>query len=175
MQRQGPDATGTRKSFKVLHAPTSYGTTGCPKAYVIDAAPSLLDPTSEQTELYWSDQWPRNEVQCTGGKLKLTLMSKAPGEFLARTDGTFEAPLVWDPVRGECQYTMIRIQRRVPLPGSSDPETWKVLTLREKDAGGSFLVVTSKSVSNFNGRTLRFVASALTPAGSTQPMKLLLY
>ncbi len=172
---KSPDATGTRRTFTTLHAPTKYGATGCPKAYVIDAAAPALDPTSEQTELHWSDPWLRNEVQCTGGKLKLVLMSKAPGEFLARTEGTFEAPLVWDAARQECLYTRIRVARRVPLAGSTDPETWKVLTLREQNAGGQWLGITSKSVANFNGRTLRFVASALTPAGSTQPMNLLLY
>jgi hypothetical protein len=36
-------------------------------------------------------------------------------------------------------------------------------------------VTDQKSVRNFNGRTLRFVASALTPARSTQPMLLSLY
>jgi hypothetical protein len=36
---------------------------------------------------------------------------------------------------------------------------------------GAFPQIGAASVSNFNGRTLRLVVSALTPAGSTQPMQ----
>jgi hypothetical protein len=74
--------------------------------------------------------WDRNEVQCTGGKLKLVLMSKAPGDVLARSEGTFEVPLQWDGQR--CSYTKIRVEHHAPLTGiPGDPETWKVITFRQ--------------------------------------------
>jgi hypothetical protein len=171
---KSPDATGTRRTFTTLHAPTHYGTSGCPKAYVIDAAPPATS-IDEQTELDWSDPWDRSEVQCKGGKLKLVLMSKAPGEVLARTDGTFEAPLRWDAGQQRCLYTRFSVQHHLVRPGVYDQETWKVLTLQQGTGSAPWLVIDSKSVANFNGRTLRFVASALTPAGSTQPMLLSLY
>jgi hypothetical protein len=55
------DATGTRRTFTTVHAPTKYGTTGCPKAYVVDALPQATN-TSDLTS--WNGRTCGTATRC---------------------------------------------------------------------------------------------------------------
>ena len=52
-QGRSPDATITRRGNEDLISPTKYGTSGCPKAYVVDAAPPTLN-ADDRTILMWA-------------------------------------------------------------------------------------------------------------------------
>jgi hypothetical protein len=170
---RGPDAVAVRNSGATLISPTTYGTSACPKAWIADTTPPPQNIT-EAFVMTWTDPWARNRTQCAGGTLKLDLMTKGPGETLFRSEGTFEVPLMWDVPLQRCDYGTIIVEHDRPCCDPAD-ESWFVVTYREgtlTPGQGQNGQLSFQNIRSFNGRTLRFVARALTPAGSTQSVKL---
>ena len=154
-QGQPADASMTG-DMPLVYSPTKYGTAACPKAYVVDADPSIWD-ANDTLVVTWADPWSRNERQCTGGTLKLDLWSRGPGELWFRKDASVESPLKWFSAPGWCAYPQIFLFRGMNEAGEED---WNLHS------------VSKKLLRSLTGRSLRFVASALSPGGSsTQPLR----
>jgi hypothetical protein len=138
-------------------SPTKYGVSGCPKAWVVDALPPAVVGSSA-IRVEWSDMWERNQAQCEGATLKVSVYSSGLGG-LPQSEGSMEAPLLWG--AGHCYYDDITVW--FLRPDIFSVGTW---SLRRGPVDGA-----TRRLRSLTGKTVRVVASALAPGGySTQPL-----
>jgi len=141
-------------------SPTKYGVSGCPKAWVVDALPPEVLGSST-IRVRWSDMWARNQTQCEGATLKVSVYSWAPGALSSRFEGSMEAPLQW--LGGHCYYNDISVWFLRPTDFAAG--SWSL------HKGPIAEGVVNQPLRSLTGRTVRIVASALAPGGnSTQPL-----
>jgi hypothetical protein len=163
--RPADAALNSDRYADTVYSPTKYGTSSCPKAYVVDISPISKYSDHQVVFVFWGDQWARNEMQCTGGTLKVDFWSSAYQDLWPRKEGSFEVPLKWDAQKQYCDYGFVELHHE--LFASPDyTEAWW--------AGINYGPLTNRDptpIRFLNGRTIRVVASALSPGGgSTQPL-----
>jgi len=180
---KAPDAVLTRigetvRAGGTVWTPTKYGTTYCVRSWVTELQPNPVQaPQGDMNRVEWADPWQRNRKQCLGATLKLTVYSSAfdfqrgiSTDLMPRVEGSFEAPLIWDDAHQECIYSYFNVYQR-PANGSR-AAYWVMNTMQDTHDQGP-VEVARREIANYNGRSLRLVASALAPGGySTQPLRI---
>jgi hypothetical protein len=156
-------------------SPTKYGTTYCAKSWVVDIHPNPIPKDADMNRVQWADPWKRNRAQCLGATLKVSVYSSAfdftrgVSSDFPRYEGSVEAPLAWDAEKQVCKYAWINIYHRDA--DGNKPAVWGLMAYQGGNNTYEEGVLSDVAIRNYNGRSLRIIASALAPGGnSTQPL-----
>jgi len=170
------EGSGSNRAGGSVGTPTKYGTKYCAKSWVTELQPNPVQaPQGDMNRVQWADPWKRTRSQCLGATLKLSVYSSAfdfkrgiSTDLPPRFEGSLEAPLIWDDTNQECIYSYFNVFQR-PADGTR-AAYWVMDTMRMTHDQGN-VEVEKLTIRNYNGRSLRLVASALAPGGnSTQPL-----
>lgn len=167
IKRRGKSADDPNST---LQSPTIYGSSSCPKGWRVQV-PTATPSSRAQNTLQWADPWARNRVQCEGGSLSLDVYVPIVGQVVRVNSES--VPLVWDEASQRCLYGRIDVRQDDPGTSGGHPDWFSEVYVQRSDS--TWRRISQRRIpllgSALTARPLRFVLSATTPRGTTQPVR----